>query len=77
MAKELLPKYITKYDFNENTIQKALFDKQVFSEIDNFNNLILSSDVDKEDIQDVGRYLLYAPLQKTHIHLRRVIKPHW
>ena len=42
MAKELLPKYITKYDFNENTIQKALFDKQISSDVDTFNNLILS-----------------------------------
>jgi hypothetical protein len=64
MAEELLPEYITKYDFNGETIQKALLEKKVESEVDNFNNLMLSSDIDKENIQDVERYLMYAPLEK-------------
>ena len=64
MAKELLPEYITKYDFNEDTIQKVLIEKKIKLDIDNFNNLMLSSDIDKENIQNVEKYLLYAPLEK-------------
>lgn len=64
MSKDLLPEYITKYNFSQDTIQQAFHEKQLPSEVDNFNNLLLSSDINKEEIQDIEKYLLYVPLQK-------------
>jgi hypothetical protein len=72
MPDELLPEYITKYNFSQNAIQRTLSEKQIASKVDNFNNLLLSSDVDKENIQDIEKYLLYAPLQKKGYHKDQV-----
>lgn len=72
MTDELLPEYITKFNFSQDEIQRTLSEKQIPSVVDNFNNLLLSSDINGETITDVEKYLLYAPLQKKVHHKDQV-----
>ena len=44
MSDELLPEYITKFNFSQPVIQQTLSEKQIASKVDNFNNAVSNAD---------------------------------
>jgi hypothetical protein len=58
MMKKLLPTYITTYDFNQKSYDEFLKTPNDGSQLDEYRNLIISSNSDDPDIEEVDKFLI-------------------
>lgn len=61
----LFPTYLTSYDFNPRAFDDFIKSTTEDLAIDEYNNLILSADIDEEDIEEVDKFLIKALPRKN------------
>lgn len=67
-----IPSYIKQYDFNEKSYQSFVDTPISSNQLDEFNNLILSSNIDEENIESVEKFLMKVEPRKNTFNSTQV-----
>ena len=62
---ELFPTYLTAYDFNQQSLDEFIRHTEPKSQLDEYNNLVLNSNIDDSNIVEVDRFLVKMQPRKN------------
>ncbi len=69
---DLLPSYLTNYDFNQKSLNDYIMLSKQTSRMDEHNNLILSADIEDPDIEELDKFLIKAFPKKNMMNQTQI-----
>lgn len=63
-----LPEFLEKYDFNAESYDSFLKSKLESGNMDEYGNLILSSNIENENIKNIDKYVMKIPAKKKPLN---------